>query len=104
MQQKNIDDGVNIAVLRAFLDRKGHGGGECTKRVLNRLQLTRFGHSAVQRSLDVEEMRTHYCVSLNCPGYIYKASDIPHPLDTCNDRAVDPSFVILRERARMRKG
>ncbi len=42
----------------------------------------------------------HYCASPNCPGYPYKASDMPHPMSTCgakpiivDRRALKPSDV-----------
>ena len=99
MFREDIKTGVSIAVTMAFEGRKGHGGGECTKRVLDREHLKRFGNSAVQRTLDVQEHRTHYCESYNCPGYAYKASDRSHPAEICNDRPVDPSFAVLRKRS-----
>jgi len=101
MDRRNIDDGVKVAVHRAFDGRKGHGGKvPITKRVFDREHLERFGHGAVQRTLDFEQMRTCFCESKSCPGYSYKASELPHPPETCNDREVDPSVAVLRQRAR----
>ncbi len=45
---------AEAAVRLAFRDRKGHGGGECSRRVLSRGDLQVIVESAVRLALEQE--------------------------------------------------
>ena len=52
IRKKAREAAVLVVRGHAFENRRGHGGGECTKRVLDREQLTRLIHESISRYQD----------------------------------------------------
>ncbi len=51
-------------------------------------EIDRAGLAAAEREIERDSRRAlgfHYCANPRCPGYKYKASDIPHPKETCGE-------------------